>query len=394
MRKVWILFIMMFCLSGCAKEEYFESAQVDNAAFHEIEAAEEVDGGVLYLGGEILYYQKGDQLQTLADDVVSLWREGQTIYYVSNQFLYSYNFETSENVRMVKNPYYILGKYKDQIISYYGRTIYAIKGTQKTKLFQDGYFLNKAVLYDNKVYGIPAKNVYAYDLDTLEVQKVTNEKHDMAFLSKYEGELYIRTETFTDESCEQRDFTYFKITKDGLKKVLALEDLCYAPSLRFVKSGVFVTEEKGDEYSTKGNRLLFIKDGKNREIDRDYSYTLIGLTEGKLLYYKSDEVYGIESKNLKTFYLYNGKHSEKAFDLNISFYEGLQGYEYDGGILIEVCYEGSTAMYTYDGETLREIELPSDFWRLIALDIVDGKAYMVYSDGEESMKPCGTVIEL
>lgn len=56
---------------------------------------------------------------------------------------------------MAEKPYNILGKYDGNIISYYGRSIYSINETGKTKIFKDGYYLNSAVLYKNKVYGIP-----------------------------------------------------------------------------------------------------------------------------------------------------------------------------------------------------------------------------------------------
>lgn len=146
---------------------------------------------VLQLCGDKVFYDYNGENFLIKDNVISLWREDRDIYYNSNNVLCTYNFDTKEEKKMVNEPHTILGKYKDYIISYSGRNIYAIKGTEKTKVFKDGYYLNSAVLYNNKVYGIPATNVYEYNLDTLEVNRVTT-WHDLSKIFMVSDEMYIR----------------------------------------------------------------------------------------------------------------------------------------------------------------------------------------------------------
>lgn len=89
------------------------------------------------------------------------------------------------------------------------------------KIFKDGYYLNRAILYENQVYGIPASNVYSYDLDTLEVKKVTTQKHDMADFFSANDELYVSMIRYKKNS-DQSKYTYYKVTDDGLKKEFQL----------------------------------------------------------------------------------------------------------------------------------------------------------------------------
>ena len=78
----------------------------------------------------------------------------------------------------------------------------------------------------------------------------------------------------------------------------------------------------------------------------------------------------------------------------MKFCEGMSGYEYEDGILIEVVYESKTYLYKYDGKTVKEVKLPEYIYRINYLDIIDGKAYINYSDGEESFERLGMIVEL
>lgn len=149
-----------------------------------------------------------------------------------------------------------------------------------------------------------------------------------------------------------------------------------------------------DDYVGKGNKLYYVSDGKIITVDKDYYYDVIGVYDNKLLYYKNASYFGEGSDNLKTFYLYDGVNSVKAFDLDIGYFEGMTGYEYDGGILINLYYESSEDLYKYDGKKIEKLKLPSPLYSIIDIDIVDDKAYIVYRDGEESFLKHGTIIDL
>ena len=96
---------------------------------------------------------------------------------------------------------------------------------------------------------------------------------------------------------------------------------------------------------------------------------------------------------MTSFYLFDGQSITPAFDLQPGSYEAIDGYTYDDGVLIEISHESSVSLYKYDGQTLEELDTPYIF-SIIALDIIDGKAYIRYSDGEESTAILGTIIAL
>lgn len=397
MKKIIFLLLILCLVSGCSKKIEFEVLDKDINSFHEVNVAEKINDGILYYNGNKILYDESGNITEIADNVSYLWRENQDIYYNSDSILYSYNFETKETKQLVKNPYTILGKYNGNIISYQGRNIYSINGKKKTKIFSDGYYLNSAVLYDNKVYGIPASNVYEYNLDTLEVNKVTKKKHDIARIIKIENELYIMTFKSKNNNQDRKDFSYFLITDKGLEEKFTIKNVSYASLSKVVKNGVFVSINKNDNdkdnSNNKGNKLVYIENGKTKIIDKNYNYEVIGLFNNKLLYYKNNYYYGSEQKNLENFYLYDGKNNVEAFNLDIGYYESLSGYEYENGILIELTFESSTILYNYDGKNIKLLDTPY-IYRIIALSVLDDKIYIRYSNGEESTEILGTIINL
>lgn len=368
----------------------FKKAEKNTDGFHQINVAEKSDGGIIYYSGDKVVYYKDGALTELANNVRSLWREDSDIYYDSGSVLYAYNLKTKETKKMVENPHTILGKYNGRIISYAGENIYAIDETEKSKIFKDGYYLNRAVLYKNKVYGIPTSNVYEYNLDTLEIKKITDDP-DGSSLEIIDGNLYIIAEKM---SMGRRSHTYYKLTDEGLEKVFTVKNTAIITGEESVMGGIFIAAAKTYDDSSKGNRLLYIEDGKMIKVDEDYSYCMVGFINNELCYYKNRYQYGTYDENLKTFYLYDGKESREAFDLDVGFFETIEGYEYEGGLLIEISYELSTELYKYDGEKVEKLETPSNFYSIIGLDVIDDKAYIKYSEGEESIESAGTVIDL
>ena len=382
--------LSLFLMTGCSKETKFKSVDRTITGFHKVNVAEKIDDGVLYFKGDKILYDKDGTVIKIADKVSSLWRENDDIYYDSNNVLYSFNFETQKTNKLVDKPHRILGKYNGNIITYYGRTIYSINGTEKTILFKDGYYLNKAVLYKNKVYGIPASNVYEYNLDTLKVKKITKNPYHSDF-EVINGQLYIITE---EKKKERINYTYSKLTDDGLEKLFDIKNITWVSDKKTVKDGMFLVTSKSYSDSVKGNQLLYVKDGRKIVVDKNYSYDIVGIINNKLCYYKNKYNYGTYDENLKTFYLYDGKKSIKAFDLDLGFFEDIIGYEYDGGLVIEVAYESSTRLYKYDGKEVLVLDTPEHFYSIMGLDIIDNKAYIKYSEGEESMVALGTIIDL
>ena len=385
-----ILMLSLFLMTGCSKETKFKSVDRTITGFHKVNVAEKIDDGVLYFKGDKILYDKDGTVIKIADKVSSLWRENDDIYYDSNNVLYSFNFETQKTNKLVDKPHRILGKYNGNIITYYGRTIYSINGTEKTILFKDGYYLNKAVLYKNKVYGIPASNVYEYNLDTLKVKKITKNPYHSDF-EVINGQLYIITE---EEKKERINYTYSKLTDDGLEKLFDIKNITWISDKKTIKDGMFLVTSKSYSDSVKGNQLLYVKDGRKIVVDKNYSYDIVGIINNKLCYYKNKYNYGNYDENLKTFYLYDGKKSIKVFDLDLGFFEDIIGYEYDGGLVIEVAYESSTRLYKYDGKEVLVLDTPENFYSIMGLDIIDNKAYIKYSEGEESMVALGTIIDL
>lgn len=382
--------LSLFLMTGCSKETKFKNVDRTTAEFHKVNVAEKIDDGVLYFKGDKILYDKDGTVIKIADKVSSLWRENDDIYYDSNNVLYSFNFETQKTNKLVDKPHRILGKYNRNIITYYDRTIYSINGTEKTKLFKDGYYLNKAVLYKNKVYGIPASNVYEYNLDTLKVKKITKNPYHSDF-EVINGELYIITE---EKKKERINYTYSKLTDDGLEKLFDIKNITWVSDKKTVKDGMFLVTSKSYSDSVKGNQLLYVKDGRKIVVDKNYGYDIVGIINNKLCYYKNKYNYGTYDENLKTFYLYDGKKSIKVFDLDLGFFEDITGYEYDGGLVIEVAYESSTQLYKYDGKEVLVLDTPEHFYSIMGLDIIDNKAYIKYSEGEESMVALGTIIDL
>ena len=382
--------LSLFLMTGCSKETKFKSVDRTITGFHKVNVAEKIDDGVLYFKGDKILYDKDGTVIKIADKVSSLWRENDDIYYDSNNVLYSFNFETQKTNKLVDKPHRILGKYNGNIITYYGRTIYSINGTEKTILFKDGYYLNKAVLYKNKVYGIPASNVYEYNLDTLKVKKITKNPYHSDF-EVINGQLYIITE---EEKKERINYTYSKLTDDGLEKLFDIKNITWISDKKTIKDGMFLVTSKSYSDSVKGNQLLYVKDGRKIVVDKNYSYDIVGIINNKLCYYKNKYNYGTYDENLKTFYLYDGKKSIKAFDLDLGFFEDITGYEYDGGLVIKVSYESSTQLYKYDGKEVLVLDTPENFYSIMGLDIIDNKAYIKYSQGEESMDTLGTIIDL
>ena len=385
-----ILMLSLFLMTGCSKETKFKSVDRTAAGFHKVNVAEKIDDGVLYFKGDKILYDKDGTVIKIADKVSSLWRENDDIYYDSNNVLYSFNFETQKTNKLVDKPHRILGKYNGNIITYYGRNIYSINGTEKTILFKDGYYLNKAVLYKNKVYGIPASNVYEYNLDTLKVKKITKNPYHSDF-EVINGQLYIITE---EKKKERINYTYSKLTDDGLEKLFDIKNITWVSDKKTVKDGMFLATSKSYSDSVKGNQLLYVKDGRKIVVDKNYGYDIVGIINNKLCYYKNKYNYGTYDENLKTFYLYDGKKSIKVFDLDLGFFEDIIGYEYDGGLVIEVAYESSTQLYKYDGKEVLVLDTPEHFYSIMGLDIIDNKAYIKYSEGEESMVALGTIIDL
>ena len=390
-KKIYlILMLSLFLMTGCSKETKFKSVDRTITGFHKVNVAEKIDDGVLYFKGDKILYDKDGTVIKIADKVSSLWRENDDIYYDSNNVLYSFNFETQKTNKLVDKPHRILGKYNGNIITYYGRTIYSINGTEKTILFKDGYYLNKAVLYKNKVYGIPASNVYEYNLDTLKVKKITKNPYHSDF-EVINGQLYIITE---EEKKERINYTYSKLTDDGLEKLFDIKNITWISDKKTIKDGMFLVTSKSYSDSVKGNQLLYVKDGRKIVVDKNYGYDIVGIINNKLCYYKNKYNYGNYDENLKTFYLYDGKKSIKVFDLDLGFFEDITGYEYDGGLVIEVAYESSTQLYKYDGKEVLVLDTPENFYSIMGLDIIDNKAYIKYSQGEESMDALGTIIDL
>ena len=385
-----ILMLSLFLMTGCSKETKFKSVDRTITGFHKVNVAEKIDDGVLYFKGDKILYDKDGTVIKIADKVSSLWRENDDIYYDSSNVLYSFNFETQKTNKLVDKPHRILGKYNGNIITYCGKTIYSINGTKKTKLFKDGYYLNKAVLYKNKVYGIPASNVYEYNLDTLKVKKITKNPYHSDF-EVINGQLYIITE---EEKKERINYTYSKLTDDGLEKLFDIKNITWISDKKTIKDGMFLVTSKSYSDSVKGNQLLYVKDGRKIVVDKNYGYDIVGIINNKLCYYKNKYNYGNYDENLKTFYLYDGKKSIKAFDLDLGFFEDIIGYEYDGGLVIEVAYESSTQLYKYDGKEVLVLDTPEHFYSIMGLDIIDNKAYIKYSEGEESMVALGTIIDL
>ena len=382
--------LSLFLMTGCSKETKFKSVDRTITGFHKVNVAEKIDDGVLYFKGDKILYDKDGTVIKIADKVSSLWRENDDIYYDSSNVLYSFNFETQKTNKLVDKPHRILGKYNGNIITYCGKTIYSINGTKKTKLFKDGYYLNKAVLYKNKVYGIPASNVYEYNLDTLKVKKITKNPYHSDF-EVINGQLYIITE---EEKKERINYTYSKLTDDGLEKLFDIKNITWISDKKTIKDGMFLVTSKSYSDSVKGNQLLYVKDGRKIVVDKNYSYDIVGIINNKLCYYKNKYNYGNYDENLKTFYLYDGKKSIKAFDLDLGFFEDITGYEYDGGLVIKVSYESSTQLYKYDGKEVLVLDTPENFYSIMGLDIIDNKAYIKYSQGEESMDALGTIIDL
>lgn len=387
-----VLPLMILFIWGCADKVEIEIERAEDTAggFHEIEVAEKADGGIIYYSGEKVLYEKDGVSEEIADQVRSLWREDDDLYYDSGSVLYSYNLRTKETSRMVENPCNILGKYNGNIISYYGRTIYAINGTQKRKVFKDGYYLNRAILYGNTVYGVPAVNTYAYNLDSLEVKKMTKTP-EMSYSEIIDGDLYIIT---IENKNGKRSYIYSKLTEQGLEAQFTIKNIESITGEKIVMNGMFLAAARTIGESAEGNRLLYVRDGKTAEIDRDFSYEIIGVLGNKLCYYKNTCDYGDFGENLTAFYLFDGESSQKAFDLEVGSYEAVTGYEYDGGLLIEIAYECLTELYQYDGKKVEKLNLPDSFFRVLGLEIIDGRAYISYSDGEESLTRQGAVIEL
>lgn len=392
MKKILAFILTLFFITGCFSSIKFEKIKKDTSKFHKINVAEKIDGGILYYNGDELLYNKDGNITKLASNVTTLWKEDYNIYYVSSNILYNYNFKSKEIKKMVNNPHKILGKYKDYIITYSGRNIYKIKDNKKIKIFKDGYYLNRAILYKNKVYGIPASNVYEYNLDTLKVNKITKEKHDHCEITMIDDDLYISTFKYKNKLRDKNNYTYFKVTDSGLKKVFTINRVSSSSISKVAKNGFIITIVSND-YKRKGSKLLYYNGKKFKTIDKNYYYNVIGIYDNKLLYYKNTSYFGSEENNLKTFYLYDGKGNTKAFDLDVNYYEGLYGYEYDGGILIELTYESSTSLYKYSNNKLEKLDTPYIF-SIISLDVVDNKAYIKYSDGEESTSILSTIIDL
>lgn len=383
--KIVSLFFLILLLMGCTNFIKFEKDPLVKTGFHKINIAEKTNNGILYYNGDKVIYEENDKIE-IASNVKSLWRENNDIYYVNDNILYIYNIESKTAKKLVDKPYNILGKYNDSIISYSGKTIYSIKGNKKTKLFKDGYYLNRAILYKNKVYGIPATNVYEYNLDTLSVKKITkNTKY--SYIKLINDELWIVTKN-------KNNYTYSKIVNDNIKKMFTIKKVESVTDELNIKNGMVIKTSKSFNESVKGNRLLYIYDDKIKMIDKNHDYEVIGIYNNKLCYYKNNFMYGTEQKNLKTFYLYDGKNSKKAFDLDVNYYEDIKGYEYDTGLLIEILYENSTELYKYDGVNITKMKLPSHIHRINGIDIIENKAYIKYTDGEESLYSLGMIIEL
>lgn len=387
------LFLNIYCAKTNIYLKEFRMVEKNNQLFHKIEAAEKINNGILYYNDNNILYTKEDITTKIADKVQALWRENNDLYYTSNNVLYCYNFETKGTEKIIEKPYHILGKYNGNIITYHGRNIYSINEGKKIKIFENGHYLNKAVLYKNKVYGIPAKNVYEYNLDTLEVNKITTNKHDMSNMTMLDNQLYIYTIKYKNENRSKSDYTYFKVTPDGLEKDFIISNINHITGEKNIQNGIIISTQNNAEETTKNNKLLYIANGKVKTIDKNYSYEITGLFDKKLLYYKNNHAYGTEQKNLNTFYLYDGKKSSKAFDLNVGFYENIKGYEYEGGIIVEVNYESSTKLYKYDGIDIKKIDIPS-MYRISALTVIDENIYIRYIDGEESMESLGIILSL
>lgn len=376
--------------SGKPELVEFHRIEADVTGFHEINAAEEVEDGCIYFAGDKLVYMRNDVAVEVADNVSSLWRDGEDFYYMKEHNLYRYDLEGLKATKMAENVGEVLGKYKGDIITYYGRSICAVNDEGKRKIFSDGYYLNSALLFGNKVYGIPATNVYEYDLDTLKVKKVTKSP-ELSRLYDSGKDAYI----ITNDKLGWLDYvTYSAINESGTDKILR-EKARSAGTIYAAEEGMFVECAPTDEDVTSSIRLLFVEnDGTKRVVDEDYTYYGMGVMDGKLLYYKNNYVYGTFDTNLTTFYFYDGEKNMEAFDLDVGSFEYITGYEYDGGIIISVSYESSEVLYNYDGETVRRIAEDEYMFAVADLDVVGDKAYIRYYTGLEDIGTAGLIVQL
>lgn len=68
----------------------FHRIEADVTGFHEINAAEEVGDGCIYFAGDKLVYMRNDVAVEVADNVSSLWRDGETVRRIAeDEYMYS-----------------------------------------------------------------------------------------------------------------------------------------------------------------------------------------------------------------------------------------------------------------------------------------------------------------
>ncbi len=388
---ILLLIISLLFITGCTSKLNFEEVKEDTNSFHKMYAAEKIAGGIVYFDNQNVVYEKAGTITIITDYVEEVWLENEDLYYTKNNILYNYNLKTKQEEKITSKPHRILGKYNDAIISYSGKNIYAIKNNKKEKIFADGYYLNRAILYKNKVYGIPSHNVYEYNLDTLNTKKITDNPEYIQ-MQKVANELYITEGKKINKKKDNLNFTYSKVTDQGLQKVMTIKNKNMINAEKFVKDGLFLsTIDSQKDINGKG-RLYFFKNGKLKTIDKGYYYEIIAIYNGKMYFYKNRYNYGTYDKNLNSIYYYDGNNVHKAFTLDLDNYEAINGYPYEDGLLITLSYESNTNLYNYDGHQIKE--LPVNVYSIHELKVIDNKIYMRYSEGEESFNSLGKVMSL
>lgn len=115
-------------------------------------------------------------------------------------------------------------------------------------------------------------------MDTLEVKKVTENKHDLSYFSNRGDDLYIVTTAYKSQNQKENGTSYFKVTDKGLVETYSIYNISAISDEMAVKEGTFLAICATDkDVVAEGNQLLYVKDGETTMIDQDYYYDLIGL---------------------------------------------------------------------------------------------------------------------
>lgn len=87
MKKLLILLLSIFLITGCSKVIKFQDIENDTNGFHRLYTAEKMDDRIIYKSGKKLLYSKDKRIDKVSESAKNIWIENDDVYFEENDIL-------------------------------------------------------------------------------------------------------------------------------------------------------------------------------------------------------------------------------------------------------------------------------------------------------------------